>query len=110
MEELSIYNCKFVYVKGEDNSVADMLSRLPYKFVKKTEQPNMEEDAEYPLSYYLEKPITVFAPTKKPVMCGMVATLVEAAPKNSFRVTIDDDIVTKLKSSYKDDPWCKKLL
>ncbi len=29
MEELAIYNCKFVYVKGEDNTVADTLSRYP---------------------------------------------------------------------------------
>ena len=30
MEELSIYGCKFVYVKGTNNSVADALSRYPY--------------------------------------------------------------------------------
>lgn len=33
MEELAIYNCKFVYVKGSDNSVADSLSRFPHKLV-----------------------------------------------------------------------------
>ena len=30
MEELSIYDCKFVYVKGTNNTVADALSRYPY--------------------------------------------------------------------------------
>ena len=25
METLSIYNCKFVYIKGEDNTMADAL-------------------------------------------------------------------------------------
>jgi hypothetical protein len=29
MEEMSMYDCKFVYVKGEDNSMADALSRYP---------------------------------------------------------------------------------
>jgi hypothetical protein len=79
-------------VKGEDNSVADALSRLPYKFVEKTEQPNAEHDAGYPFSYHAEDPITVFAPKTKPAMCAIVAALVDAAPKNSFRVTIDDEL------------------
>ena len=84
MEELSIYDCHFVYVKGEDNSVADALSRLPYKYVKKSEQANAEEDAGYLFSYHTEDPITVFAPKTKPVMCAIVAALVDATPKNSF--------------------------
>ena len=29
MEELSIYDCKFVYVRGQDNTMADALSRYP---------------------------------------------------------------------------------
>jgi len=110
MEELSIYNCQFVYVKGEDNSVADVLSRLPYKYVEKSEQANAESDAEYPFSYHVEDPITVFAPKEKPAMCTIVAVLVDAAPRNSFRVTIDDDLLAKVKESYKTDTWCQKLL
>ena len=37
MEELAIYNCKFVYVKGEDNTVADSLSRYPFPTVGNSE-------------------------------------------------------------------------
>jgi len=110
MEELSIYNCKFIYVKGKDNLVADTLSRLPYKCIEKIEQPNAEEDVEYPFSYHTESPITVFAPKTKPVMCMIVATLIDAAPKNSFKVMIDEELLTKLKSSYKDNSWCQELL
>ena len=29
MEDLSIYDCKFVYVRGQDNTMADALSRYP---------------------------------------------------------------------------------
>ena len=29
MEELSIYDCKFIYIKGSDNSVSDALSCYP---------------------------------------------------------------------------------
>jgi len=103
MEELSIYNCKFIYVKGEDNSVADVLSRLPYKCVEKSEQPNTEDDVEYPFSYHTESPITVFALKTKPVICMIVAALIDAVPKNSFKVMIDEELLAKLKSSYKDD-------
>jgi hypothetical protein len=110
MEELSIYDCLFVYVKGEDNLVADALSRLPYKYVEKSEQATAEHDAAYPFSYHAEDPVTVFAPTAKPAMCAIVAALVDAAPKNSFRVTIDDELLTKVKMSYKNDAWCQKLL
>ena len=50
MEELLIYDCKFVYVKGEDNTVVDVLSRLSYNCVEKQEIWNAEEDAKYPLA------------------------------------------------------------
>ena len=30
MEELAIYDCRFIYVKGELNTVADSLSRFPF--------------------------------------------------------------------------------
>ena len=36
MEFLSIYDCKFIYVKGEANSVADALLRLPGLFCNST--------------------------------------------------------------------------
>lgn len=110
MEELSIYDCCFVYVKGEDNSVTDALSRLPYKYVEKNEQLNTENDASYPFSYHAEHPITVFAPKERPAMCVIVAALVDAAPKNSFRISIDDELLAKVKASYKTDKWCQKLL
>ena len=45
MEELSIYNCQFVYVKGEENTVADTLSCLPYNYMEKKEHWTAEEDA-----------------------------------------------------------------
>ena len=46
MEELAIYDCKFVYVKGEDNTVADSLSRFPFPVV--TESTEAEKTGHHP--------------------------------------------------------------
>jgi hypothetical protein len=110
MEELSIYDCRFVSVKGEDNTVADALSRMLYNCVEKMEIYNAEEDAKYPLSYRMEDTVMVFAPKKKPVMCTMVSALVDAAPRGCFKITMDEDLLQHVKSSYKTDTWCEKLM
>lgn len=39
----------------------------------------------------------------------MVAALVDAAPKDCFKTTIDDELLKRIKSSYKTDAWCEKL-
>ena len=41
MEELAIYNCCFVYIKGSDNTVADTLSRYPCHPVHTTSAAEM---------------------------------------------------------------------
>ena len=77
--------------------MADVLSRLPYKYVEKGEHWNAEEDVKYPFSHHAEDTVTVFAPKSKPVMCVIVAALVDAAPKSSFKVTIDNDYSPNLR-------------
>lgn len=42
-------------------------------------------------------------------MCSMVATLVEAVPRNSFKVSIDDDLLNRVREAYETDPWFKKV-
>jgi hypothetical protein len=58
MEELSIYNCKFVYVRGQDNTMADALSRYPNTEVSETilaenvaQHPHINFNKETPLSF-----------------------------------------------------------
>ena len=109
MEELLIYDCQFVYVKGEENTMVDALSRLPYNVVKKKEIWNAEEDAAYPFSYHASDTLTIFTPKKRPVMCAVVAALTDVAPSSCFRVSIDDELLDHIKASYKDDLWCEKL-
>jgi len=99
MEELSIYETKFVYVKGEDNSVADALSRFP--FTNTLWSVTAESTASHP---YLSPPY--LAPEVKllnvsqnsPFSC--IASLMEApicvtepVQANKFKVEVDDDEV-----------------
>ena len=51
----------------------------------------------------------MFAPNTKPVMCAMVAALVDAAPKDCFKVAIDESLLKNIKLAYKTDLWCEKL-
>jgi hypothetical protein len=47
MEELAIYNCKFVYIKESDNTAADALSRYPHT-TSVTTTENAEQTATHP--------------------------------------------------------------
>jgi hypothetical protein len=47
MEELAIYSCKFVYIKGSDNTVADALSRYPHTTPVTTTE-NAEQTTTHP--------------------------------------------------------------
>jgi len=49
MEFMSQYDAKIVYVKGEDNTIADTLSRLPAEV-----QEQLEHTATYAYAYCLD--------------------------------------------------------
>ena len=109
MELLSIYDCKFVYVKGEANSVADALSRLPSLTCPSS------NDADIVASH----PYNIADP-QNPVVCinndrnqfSMVAALTIRIPPVATRsvISIDDNLVLKIRESYASDVWCQKLL
>jgi len=61
MELLSIYDCKFIYVKGEDNSVADALSRLPT--LSCVSPSDAESAASHP--YNVSMPLNPILPVSK---------------------------------------------
>jgi hypothetical protein len=114
MEELSIYDCKFVYVKGENNTVADALSRFPHLPVS---DPNVAEDlARHPFLAAPGPGDTAFLNRKpREALLDTVAALVNANPvpvgqKCRTRVSVDDDMISRIRSGYKADPWCQKLI
>ena len=109
MEFLSIYDCKFIYVKGELNSVADALSCFPT-----TPCPSSctaEAVASHPYNEAEHKnPIMSLPDPCSPL--SVVATLTIRVPPISTKstISIDESLVQKICTSYATDPWCQKLL
>ena len=111
MEELSIYDCKFVYVKGSDNCVADALSRYPQTLVSSCNDAESSAAHPYntpPSSHYniLVHP----SPQNSPLAC--IAALVDTNVQKIVHstVSIDDKFMEDILNGYNADPWCQKLL
>ena len=110
METLSSYECKFLYVKGQDNTMADALSRYPttptscHKIAQHNAQhPYITFDKDNILILNREKVI----PTP---LTAIVALTEINLQKTKLEFSIDDDLVKKLRDGYTNDPWCKKLI
>ena len=108
MEELGIYDSKFVYVKGEDNTVADALSRLPYEYVAAAKEKDVIGSAKYPLAYEQGEKIQLLQNNEASPK-HVVAALARAAPKSAFKIDIDNTLLAKIKSAYKSDPSTRFL-
>ena len=77
MEELAIYNCKFIYVKGEDNTVTDALSRYPHNAI--TDCAETERLAHHPCNYSAQEEVCAVVHDNE-IMKYMVAALTEPQP------------------------------
>ena len=110
MEELSIYDCKFVYVKGTDNSAADALSRLPNIIVNNTTDAENAAIQPFPLPTNFKPSILDhISPSVSPL--STISALVDTHfPENTTSsVSFDPDFITKICDAYTTDPWCQKL-
>ena len=117
MEELSAYDCKFVYVKGEDNSVADSLSRFPFERM----QSSSDADAAAIHPYTSPSPPLggsqpLLSVNKKSPMTTIAAliTIPPQQPKTvkpcTYEITVGDEFLSKIRDAYTTDDWCQKLL
>lgn len=113
MEELSIYDCKFVYVKGEDNTVADSLSRYPFPIV--AESDAAEATAHHPFQAVTgciaQVSVLKGATSQETTPLNSVAALASAPiPEYSKQIAIDDTLVDEIRTAYQKDPWCQQLI
>ena len=113
MEELAIYDCKFVYVKGADNSVADALSRYPQATVSRADLAELTATHPYSSTDSSKHNILIH-PTPQFTPLATIAALVDFnvdTPKSIISaLSIDDKLISDIQSGYMTDPWCQKLL
>lgn len=113
MELMSQYDAKIVYLKGDDNCVADVLSRLPYE----NELQLAEDTAKHPYSYCADnEPLTSVASIHTgdfPSVMKAAESLAKSPDLTSINSTLnisaDKHILQQIKDGYESDPWCKKL-
>ena len=113
MELMSQYDAKIVYIKGDDNCVADALSQLPYE----NELQLAEDTAKHPYSYCADdEPLTSVASIHTgdfPSVMKAAESLAKSPDLTSINSTLnisaDKHILQQIKDGYETDPWCKKL-
>lgn len=111
MEFLSQYDGKIVYVKGEDNCMADALSRLPVLYSCTSEKANIQAHCPF------DSQTASILETSERVQLDVVATLSsinfdsspETKKKTFSHLSFDSDMLALIIDGYKSDPWIKTL-
>ena len=110
MEELVIYNCKFIYVKGDDNTVANALSRYPQR---ESDLASAEKMACHPYRYCDDSDAEVASVTMtvSPVMqCVNALSSTALVQMLKSEIKIDKKLIEEMKECYKTDTWYQKLM
>jgi len=113
MEELAIYDCKFVYVKGEDNTVADSLSQYPFPVV--TNASEAEATGHHPgqIGTGCIAHVAVLGRDRtmdSTPLCAVTVLASATQAQESKQVVVDETLVNEIREAYGKDPWCKQLL
>ena len=106
MEDLSIYNCIFVYIRGEDNTIADMLSRYPQTSSEDTAQSS----SQHPHINLKKENLVVLNRSTSTPLSAIAALTDNTIQRTKIEFSIDDHTISKLRDGYQKDPWCIKLI
>ena len=113
MEFMSQYDVKIVYVKGEDNTVADALSRVSNETTPSTKGAVTAGSA-YAYCQGDEEDMDEMMPNKLETSpLSAVCTLASREPTPvcaTFSITADKALLGQIKNGYKEDRWIQDTL
>ena len=114
MELMSQHDAKIIYIKGDDNCVADALSRLPTdKALTDTENV-----AQHPYSYCSDDNDTlhavatlysVYTHTPMETATSLADGPILSSVNTILNISADKQLLQQIKDGYSKDPWCRKL-
>ena len=118
MEFLSQYDGKIVYVKGQDNSVADALSRIPINLTTESSSSSIAEETATPVFHDVHSSGSIasvlrtgsFIPicVASMLACTDFPTSIESS--SVLSISADSDLLEEIRLGYKDDPFTSSLL
>lgn len=107
MEFMSQYDCKIIYIKGDENMVADALSHMDF-------YPDVHATIPYPPQ--LEIVALLLPEDDDPLSCAQVLadpatnTVHDHVIASTLSITADMELLSCIQGNYGEDPWCKCLL
>ena len=111
MELMSQYDASIVYIKGEENSMVDALSRLPCEDA----HDEAIRHAWHPYSYCEDDNNHIAVVWSNDDNSALTAaTSLSSGPdicsiNTTLSITVDKQLLQQIKEGYIADPWCKKL-
>lgn len=114
MEFMSQFDSKIIYIKGENNTVTDALSHLPYT----TSSHDAESSARHPYHFCPDDDTngmiaSIFdCTTPNPLFTATSlsnAPIVLSSINATLKISSDKSFLQAVIAGYTEDPWCKTL-